>query len=192
MTDQQLYQEYYDVSQAGSFSGVNGFYRILKEKGIKTTRKAVKEWLMTQEVYTVHRPARKTYPRNKVISGGIDDVWQVDLVDLSKLSRLNNGNKYLITCIDVFSKYAWVQPIKKKSSDAVLEGFKKIINKGRIPLKLQTDQGTEFLNKKFKEYLANKDILLYNVNSELKASVVERFNRTFKEHFSFFQIYWKK
>ena len=99
-----------------------------------------------------------------------------------KFSKLNKGYKYLLTCIDVFSKYAWVQPIKTKEGSIVLNAFKKIVEKdGRMPEKIQCDEGKEFINKTFKEFLDKKNISLYIVNSELKASVVERFNRPLKE-----------
>jgi hypothetical protein len=88
----------------------------------------------------------------------------------------------LVTCIDVFSKFALVIPIKNKQAKSVLEAFKIIIeNSSRKPNNLQSDQGTEFLNKEFKEYLEEIDVGHYYVNSELKACVVERFSRTIKE-----------
>jgi hypothetical protein len=81
----------------------------------------------------------------------------------------------------VFSKHAWVMPLKNKEGNSVLKAFKEILKEGRVPQKIQTDEGKEFLNKTFKEFLSQRDISIYIVNSELKASVVERFNRTLKE-----------
>ena len=78
-------------------------------------------------MYTLHMPKRKKFTRNKVIVSGIDNTWQADLVDLNRLSRKNNGFKYVITCIDVFSKFAWVIPIKTKTAKDTVEGFKKIL-----------------------------------------------------------------
>ena len=86
----------------------------------------------------------KKFQRNQVITRGIDDLWQIDLADLQKISKYNDNNRYLVTCIDVFSKFAWVVPIKNKKSDTVLEAFKFIINSsGRKSNFLQSDQGTE-------------------------------------------------
>ena len=117
------------------------------------------------------------------------DLWQIDLADLAKFSRFNNGSRYLLTCIDVFSKHAWVEPIVNKKAPTVLEAFKKIIESGRKPIRIQADQGSEFLNKDFKTYLNSEGIFFYYVNSELKASVVERFNRTIKEKiFKYFTL----
>ena len=182
MKNQILEEIYNDASQPGSLSGLENFYRVLKSKKIKIKRPELKNWLSTQNVYTRHKPIVKQFPRNQVIIRGIDDLWQIDLADLQKISKFNDNNRYLVTCIDVFSKFAWVVPIKNKKSDTVLEAFKFIVNSsGRKPNFLQSDQGTEFLNSKFKEYLSEIDVGFYYVNSELKASVIERFNRTIKE-----------
>jgi hypothetical protein len=182
MKNQILEEIYNDASQPGSLSGLENFYRVLKSKKIKIKRPELKNWFSTQNVYTRHKPIVKQFPRNQVITRGIDDLWQIDLADLQKISKFNDNNRYLVTCIDVFSKFAWVVPIKNKKSDTVLEAFKFIVNSsGRKPNFLQSDQGTEFLNSKFKEYLSEIDVGFYYVNSELKASVIERFNRTIKE-----------
>ena len=182
MKNQILEEIYNDASQPGSLSGLENFYRVLKSKKIKIKRPELKNWLSTQNVYTRHKPIVKQFPRNQVITRGIDDLWQIDLADLQKISKFNDNNRYLVTCIDVFSKFAWVVPIKNKKSDTVLEAFKFIVNSsGKKPNFLQSDQGTEFLNSKFKEYLSEIDVGFYYVNSELKASVIERFNRTIKE-----------
>ena len=150
----------------------------------------MKNWLRTQQAYTLHKRCLKKFKRNKVISNGIDDLWQIDLADLQNVAKYNSNYRYLVTCIDVFSKFSWVVPIKNKLADTVLEAFKKIIESSkRIPNMLQSDQGTEFINKKFKNYLNEIHVKHYYVNSELKASVVERFNRTIKEKiYKFFTL----
>ena len=182
MKNQILEEIYNDASQPGSLSGLENFYRVLKSKKIKIKRPELQNWLSTQNVYTRHKPIVKQFPRNQVITRGIDDLWQIDLADLQKISKYNDNNRYLVTCIDVFSKFVWVVPIKNKKSDTVLEAFKFIVNSSeRKPNFLQSDKGTEFLNSKFKEYLSEIDVGFYYVNSELKASVIERFNRTIKE-----------
>jgi hypothetical protein len=123
MKNQILEEIYNDASQPGSLSGLENFYRVLKSKKIKIKRPELKNWLSTQNVYTRHKPIVKQFPRNQVITRGIDDLWQIDLADLQKISKFNDNNRYLVTCIDVFSKFAWVVPIKNKKSDTVLEAF---------------------------------------------------------------------
>jgi hypothetical protein len=174
-----LKEEYTDPSKPGSFSGKSTFIKELKKRNKKIDKKKVSEWLTSEDSYTLHKPIRKKYKRNKIIVSGIDDTWQADLNDMTKISEYNDGFKFILTVIDVFSKYAWAIPLKNKSSKSVVDAFKKILEDGRKPKRLQTDAGNEFLNKDLKNLL--KDVKMYIVNSEVKASVVERFNRTLKE-----------
>ena len=160
---------------------VNPQVSVVKEKGkSKISRKQVQVWLSQQDVYTLHKPARRHYKRSRVIVPGIDAQFQADLVDVQNLSRYNKGYKYLLTCIYIFSKYTWVVPLKTKQGQELVKAFQTILSSGRKPNKLQTDQGTEFLNRVFQKFLRENNIDFFTVNSGLKASVVERFNRTFK------------
>ena len=84
------------------------------------------------------------------------------------------------TCIDVFSKFVWVVPLKNKTGESLVNGFQIILDTGRSHENLQTDKGTEFLNRNFQSFLKEKNTHFFTTNSELKASVVERFNRTLK------------
>lgn len=166
---------YYDPSTG--YTGIDPLRRKSNEK-----RSVVKNWLESQSTYTLHKPARRIYERNKVLVSRIDEQWQMDLVDLSSLQKYNNKYRYLLMCIDIFSKYAWSEPIKSKNSSSVLQAFKNILNStDRKPEKLQTDAGTEFVNQSFQRFLKENNILFFTTASELKASVVERFNRTIKE-----------
>ena len=90
----------------------------------------------------------------------------VDLADMQSLSKCNKGIKYLLCTIDLFSKYAWVIPIKDKQGTSIVNAFKKIISekseaesKGRRkPNNIWVDQGIEFYNKSFKEFLKINNI----------------------------------
>ena len=61
---------------------------------------------MGQDTYTLHKPACQNFKRNRVIVGGIDNQWQMDLADMQSLKDYNDSYRYLLVCIDVFSKYA--------------------------------------------------------------------------------------
>ncbi|XP_073235071.1 SCAN domain-containing protein 3-like [Porites lutea] len=179
--EKKLASIYLDPSQPASFGGLDAVYRAVKEKGKnKISRKQVRDWLSQQDVYTLHKPARRRYKRSRVIVFGIDEQFQADLVDLQNLSRYNKGYKYLLTCIDIFSKYAFVLPLKTKQGQELVKAFQKILSTSRKPIKLQTDKGTEFKNLVFQKFLRDNNIAFFTVNSGLKASVVERFNGTFK------------
>jgi len=102
-------------------------------------------------------------------------------VDLGNISSYDDGYRYLLTCIDVFTKRASAVAVKTKSGRDVTEAFEKILADGRKPNMVQSDKGTEFLNFTFQSMLKRHDIQFYtSENEDVKATVVERFNRTLK------------
>ena len=103
-----------------------------------------------------------------------------DLVEMGKFSKWNNNVRYLLIVIDVFSKFGWIEPLKNKKAESVVEAFNKILKTGRKPRFLWCDKGLEFYNKDFKKLLGEKGINLYSTENEEKSSVVERWNRTMK------------
>jgi hypothetical protein len=116
-----------------------------------------------------------------VVVYGIDHQWQADLVDLGKLASYNKGLKYLLTCIDVLSRYACVIPLKDKTRKTLKEAFQVIFKSGRRPIRLQTHKGTEFINRVFQKFFKEHDMHFFTTyKEENKASIVERFNRTLK------------
>ena len=132
-------------------------------------------------VEELHKPARRSYPRRKFEVRGLDETWQADLVDMQSLAKQNKGYKYLLTVIDVFSKYAWTKALKSKEMGSVTTAFNSILTEsGRKPINLMVDQGSEFYNREFKVLLQKYRIHLYSSFSNLKASIIERFNRTLK------------
>ena len=162
---------YFNTKSPVTFTSPLALYREAKKRYPSLTLRQVKTWLQSKDTYTLHKPVRYNFPRNRVT--GIDDQWQADLVDVSSLARFNNGYEFLLTYIDVFSKFAWVVPLKNKSGETLVNGFQSILDLGRSPEKLQTDKGTEFLNRNFQSLLKENSIHFFTTNSELKASVVE-------------------
>ena len=142
---EKLETYYFDPVKPTAYGGIRPLSRVSKLKPEK-----VREWLSHHDTYTLHKPIRHNFRRRRVIVGGIDHQWQADLVDMGRLSKDNQGVKYLLTCIDVFSKYAWIVPLKNKTGQSLVDAFHTIFNCGRKPQRLQTDKGTEFINRKFK------------------------------------------
>lgn len=167
---------YQDPSHAGSFGGVDALFRAAKGT---VSKKEIGKWLEGIDAYTLHKPARRSFLRNRVIVSGINDQFQADLVDMQKWSGYNKGFRYLLTCIDVFSKYAWTVPLKNKTGKAIIDAFT-LIFRERKPKNLQTDKGTEFTNAKFQRFLKSHEVRFFTTHNETKASIVERFNRTLK------------
>lgn len=188
----RLAKIYYDPAHPASFTTADALWKAAH----KTIPKAqVTEWLQSQEPYTLHRPLRKKFPRNRYVVYNKDELWQADLNDMQSLQQENDGYRYLLTVIDVFSKYAWAKPLKKKTGAAITNAFETIFHEsGRKPLKLQTDKGKEFTNHVFQAFLKKQDIHYYTTNNpDIKASIVERFNRTLKarmwRYFTYYSSY---
>jgi hypothetical protein len=167
---------YYNPSQPGSFGGVGSLARAA---GHPITK--VSKWLEAQPTYTLHKPARKrNYPTRPYRTKGVDYQWQADLVEMIPYSRQNHGYKYILTLIDIFSRYAWAQPLKRKTPAEVVKALKIVFKKRRPLMYLQTDQGKEFENKIVHKFLASHGIQQFSVKSQFKAAMVERWNRTLK------------
>ena len=99
---------------------------------------------------------------------------------MQSLRKYNKGIKYLLCAIDLFSKYAWVVPLKDKRGISIVNAFQKIISEGRKPNKIWVDQGSEFYNKSFKDFLKINNIEMYSTYNEGKSVLAERFIRTLK------------
>lgn len=134
-----------------------------------------------QVVNELHRSARKNFKRRRVISKGIRDLLQADIVEMIPYSKENKNFKYLLTVIDVFSKFAWAIPLKSKTGKEVTDAIATILTKHRYR-NIQTDHGTEFYNTYWKRLMEKYNVNHYSTYSHLKASIVERFNKTLKNN----------
>ena len=128
-----------------------------------------------------HKPIIRKFNKRKVYSQFKDNIWGVDLADMQSLSRKNKGIKYLLCAIDLYSKYAFVIPLKDKKGISIGNAFNKIIKQSnRKPNKIWVDQGGEFYNNVFEKWLSDNDINMYSTYNEGKSVVAERFIRTLK------------
>lgn len=133
-----------------------------------------------QVVSELHHNARKNFNRRHFEMRGIDDTFQIDLVEMIPHAKENKGFKYVLMVIDVFSKYAWIKKLKSKTGEEVTKAMASIFkeNPNRIPKNIQSDMGKEFYNSHFQKLMRHHGINHYSTYSKLKASIVERFNRT--------------
>ena len=115
----------------------------------------------------LHRQIIRKFKRRKVYSSFRDNIWGVDLADMQSLSKYNKGIKYLLCAIDLFSKYAWVVPLKDKRGISIVNAFQKIISK-RKPNKIWVDQNGGFYNKFSKRFLKINNIEMYSTYIERK------------------------
>ena len=99
---------------------------------------------------------------------------------MQSLSNYNKRNKYLLCAIDLFSKYAWVILIKDRKGTSIINAFREIILKGRKSNKIWVDQGSEFYNNSFKDFLKINNIQIYSTYNEGNSAAAERFVRTLR------------
>lgn len=178
-----FFEVYYSPNSPGAYSTAERLYKFIKQNyTVHVTRKKVNDWLQTQRTYTIHRNRRIRFKRNHYNITNIDDLWEMDLIDIQKLSRQNKGNKYILAVIDCFSRFAWCIPIKNKTPSEIIRGFDILFSgTSRRPVKIQSDKGKEFDNRSVKKYLIEKDIGFQTTRDPTtKAAICERFIRTIK------------
>lgn len=139
-----------------------------------------------QVVQELHRYARKNFPRRKYVMYGIADTIQADLIEMQPFESENSGHRYILIAIDIFSKMAYAEPLKDKTSVSVTQAMNRIIervlrhNPYHHIRNLHTDEGKEFLNANMKRLLEKYKIHHYTTFSLMKACIVERLIRTIK------------
>ena len=128
----------------------------------------------------LHKPIIRKFKKRKVYSSFKDNIWDVDLADM-QLSKYNKGIICILCAIDLFSKSAWVVPLKDKKGATITNSFQNILNSSkRKPNKIWVDQGSEFYKNIFKKWLKDNDISMYSTYNEGKSVVAERLIRTLK------------
>ena len=164
----------YDGYQKGLASMVYKFFN-KKSKGSGITNES--NYQLANEL---HKSIIKKFKKRKVYSSFKDNIWGVNLADMQSLSKYNKAIKYLLCAIDLFSKYAWVVPIKDKKGTSIVNAFQKIISKDRKPNKICVDKGSEFYNQSFKDFLKISNVEMYSKFNEGKSVVAERFIKNLK------------
>ena len=128
----------------------------------------------------LNKPVINKFERKKIIVNHIDEIHSCDLVDMQKYSRVNKGYKYIFTNIDIFSKYAWSFPLKTKTIKEIKSCFQKIFNE-RKPKYIWSDQESSFFSKEMQQFFKDNNVKIYYTHSNLKAVIIERFNRSLRE-----------
>ena len=164
---------YVDPSVPGSLGGVAKFAKAHKIP-LSQAQKELQQILS----YTLHKPRRRRFKTLPTLVFNKDEQFVMDLVDMQKLAKYNKGNKYLLTVIDVLSKFAWVEPLKSKSATAMVEALQRLWNRlgFRLPQKVQTDSGGEFYNGKVQSFFKNHGVTHVSTHGDPHGSIVERWN----------------
>jgi transposase InsO family protein len=180
--DQFLSGIYYTIGQPGSYSGVRKLWNEVKKRQIKPkgiTLSVVGKWLKEQTTHNIHSTPTKIFNTEHIIVEHIDDQWDSDIIQMDELAKYNRGYKYILICIDLFSRYAWARPLKFKKSTDVTIAFTDIVKtSGRECKTIRTDQGGEYTGASFQRLVHSRGINHMIAYGRHKASYSERFNRT--------------
>ena len=180
--EKYLRQLYYNPKHSTAFSSASKLWQYIKLHGRNITRKQLYEWLSKQDVYTSHHPILHCFARRRVITRGLNDVWDVDLMDMSNLAEHNDGVTFIAIFIDIFSRYLYVEPMKNKSTKETLQAIKRVFAKSQQqPETFRSDAGKEFIGKEVKQYLADHEIYQQVTRNEKKANYAERVIQTLKK-----------
>ena len=110
-----------------------------------------------------------------------ENIWRSDLADVQLISKFNKGFGFLLCAIDIYSKYAWVVPLKDKKGITNTNYFQKILDESKSkPNKIWIDKGSDVYNRSMKSWVQNNDIEIYSTHNERKPVVAERSIRTLK------------
>jgi len=175
-----LHDIYYDPSNNAAFSSIDRLYKEARKRIPNIKLSTVKDFLNKQFSYTLHKPVRHNFKRNRVLASRPNEHWQADLVDMQAYSKDNDGYKYILMIIDVFSKMLQAIPLKTKNANEMKSAFIKAFQ-DQSPDFLFTEEGSEFTNTIVRSYFEEMEVHhLVAQNKETKAAVVERVNRTIK------------
>lgn len=171
---------YFNPKHPASFQGAHKLHQAVKEEGRFTIGlKRLRKWLQENESYSLNKPLRRKFKRGRVIVGGIDDQYDADLSDVQKWDKENDGTRFLLVVIDIFSRYAWAHPLRNKTNAALKQAFEKIF-KHRKPRRLRTDAGKEFTGNIMERFFHEHDINHFVALNETKANYAERLIKTLK------------
>jgi hypothetical protein len=174
---------YFSTLSPVAFTSFNKIWRYIsadpkRPKGLDT--QTLKHWLDKQDAYTVFKQPPSKVRTEKIIVEYPDQMWDCDIMVMED-GKLNNGFKYVLCVIDLFSRYLWVRATKTKTAVECGKAFKSVCAEGRVCEILRTDNGGEFTGKPFQEVLREKNVIHQIAYGAHKANYVERVQRTIQE-----------
>lgn len=180
--DSLIRNAYYGPKHAGSFSSPIKLYQALRKKGGKTpSLYRIRKWMEKNDNYNLQKPIMRSFRTAKVVVSGKNEQYDVDLADLSTWMNENDGNRYLLIVIDVFSRYLWVEPLKSKTGSEVKKALQKIFNRSKVPEKARSDGGSEFSNREVVRFFKQNGIYHHIARNSAKACYAERVILTIKQ-----------
>ena len=165
------------------------FYKKAKAMDNTITLKHIQEFLDKQATTQITKQVKTNTEFSTIISPGVRNNYQMDIMYLPHPVQ-NENFKYLLTCIDVYSRYAFVKTLKTKSGPEVFEAAKELFLQNGKPVNLNVDEGKEFIYKPFKSYCEDNNITMWFSDTEQsnKNAIIERFHRTLRNYILRYEV----
>lgn len=181
INDEDIFKKYYYDTSIGFISEPK-LYKKLKEDGYHITHDKLKQFIKQQNVNQIFRNIGKRQYLS-IVAKEPKDIYQADLLDVHQYAKFNNGYKWILNVVDVYSRFAVSIPIKTKDENDLIDAFNKVFKEIGKPSNLTTDLEAGIMGRKFQNLLKKNEINHYAVNPQQKRSnaIVERFNRTLRE-----------
>lgn len=186
--DMVLMDEYLGI---GANIGRDRFYQRIRDKHVGISRRQVMRFLKSQETYQLHQPIPPKRTIQPIVTSRVRQRWQMDLIDMRQLASMNNGDSWVLTVIDLFTKRAWAFAVKNKESSGVAKCLQNLFSVEK-PSLLQSDRGTEFTNAFVGSIVRRFGVkhVFTKAYTPQGQGAVERFNGTLKRmiysHFTMF------
>jgi hypothetical protein len=139
------------------FTSTMKFYKYLCEKYINIKRKDVESFMSAQNIYSYTKKTRRV--SKPIVAKYANQMWCIDLIDMSMFSTKNKNVHFILTCVDAFSRKTWLEKVKTKTSENVLAALKSIVSRASVcPDVLMSDNGAEFVNADIENWCREKNI----------------------------------
>ena len=167
-------------------------YKKALEDGLNVNRKLVKEWLKSQDTYTRYKPVVRKHKFRKTFVNFLGDQIHMDLEDMGSYKNQNKGYYWILTAVEILSRYAFAVPVYRKDTNNMTKAITELLKQfkdrfdERYPKVAQFDDGKEFYNVGVKTLLEKHEIEYFSMKLDKKAAIVERFNRALKSMWKYF------
>ena len=181
--ERYLWNLYRNLKKGGSYQSADKLYHTVKKEGkFNLSLNKIQKWLEGQDSYTLNKEVRRKFVTNYMEIGEIDMIWEADLADLTQYSNSNDGYKYLLGCIDTFSRKLWIEPLKSKHGQSIIKALKIILEKSkRQPRTIRSDRGSEFVNSVVQAFLKDANIGQTLTSNQSQAAFIERCWKSIKK-----------
>ena len=170
---------YFDPKHSAAFSGLEKLWQAVRPSGM-VTKKQLKLWLREQDTYTAFFPLKRKFVRPKTISPRANFIWGSDVAYMLAFSEENDNHPYFVVFIDIFSRYAYAQPLKNLQARTMLSIMQQLFDEHTQPNVLYTDSGSEYVNRAVRQFLKMKNIKHYVSRNEKKVAHAERLIKQIK------------